>query len=60
MLKYKYLIRNFSNHTKQLFPFHLAIPVHNLKEARHFYGEILGLTEGRSSDKWQDYSFYGN
>ena len=42
-------------------PFHLAIPVHCMKEARRFYGEILGLTEGRrAGDKWQDYSLFGH
>ena len=42
-------------------PFHLAIPVHSMEEARHFYGEILGLKEGRRSDsKWQDYSLNGH
>ena len=33
-------------------PFHLAVPVHNLKKAKDFYGGILGFTEGRSSTKW--------
>ena len=28
--------------------------------AKAFYGEILGLSEGRSSTKWQDYDLYGN
>ena len=41
-------------------PFHLAMPVHNLEEAKKFYSGVLGLTEGRSSTKWQDYSLYGN
>eukprot|EP00605_Chrysophyceae_sp_TOSAG23-4_P001373 GSChrysophyteH1.ASY1.ANO1.1493.1 assembled CDS len=42
-------------------PFHLAIPVHNMAEARRFYGEILQLPEGRrSEDKWQDYSLFGH
>ena len=42
-------------------PFHLAIPVHSMKEARAFYGDILGLTEGRrDQSKWQDYSFNGH
>ena len=42
-------------------PFHLAIPVHCMKEARHFYGNILGLQEGRRSEnKWQDYSLFGH
>ena len=33
----------------QLSPFHLAIPVYDLPAARHFYGSVLGLEEGRSS-----------
>ena len=40
-------------------PFHLAFPVHNLDEAREFYGDVLGCSEGRSSEKWQDYSLHG-
>jgi extradiol dioxygenase family protein len=40
--------------------FHLAFPVHNLKVAKHFYGHVLGLSEGRSSEKWQDYSLDGH
>lgn len=29
--------------------------------ARHFYGGVLGLKEGRRSEsKWQDYSLYGH
>lgn len=41
-------------------PFHLAIPVHDLKLARHFYGEVLGFSEGRSSDHWIDYNCFGH
>ena len=41
-------------------PFHLALPVHCMDAARAFYGGILGLEEGRSSVKWQDYSIYGH
>ena len=26
--------------------FHLALPVHDLAEARRFYGEVLGCVEG--------------
>jgi len=43
-----------------LTPFHLAIPVHDLKAAREFYGEILGCPEGRSSDTWVDFDLYGH
>lgn len=41
-------------------PFHLAIPVHDLEQARQFYGEVLGFAEGRSSDHWIDYDCYGH
>lgn len=41
-------------------PFHLAVPVYNLQECRDFYGKILGMKEGRSSDHWVDFDFYGH
>lgn len=41
-------------------PFHLAVPVHNLAEARKFYGEFLGFEEGRSTDGWIDWNFFGH
>ena len=41
-------------------PFHVAIPVHNIDVAKRFYGETLGLEEGRSSTKWQDYAMHGH
>jgi len=41
-------------------PFHLAIRVRDLDEARKFYGEILDCTEGRSSSKWVDFNFFGH
>ena len=40
--------------------FHLAVPVHDLSSARAFYGDLLGLEEGRRSARWQDYNMYGN
>jgi extradiol dioxygenase family protein len=40
--------------------FHLAFPVHDLGEARRFYGELIGCPEGRSSDEWVDFNFYGH
>ena len=43
-----------------LSPFHLAFPVHDLAAARAFYGELLGCSEGRSSDRWIDYDFFGH
>jgi hypothetical protein len=43
-----------------LSPFHLAFPVHDLAAARRFYGDLLGCPEGRSSDEWVDFNFYGH
>ena len=43
-----------------LSPFHLAFPVHDLEAARTFYGGLLGCPEGRSSDEWVDFNFYGH
>ena len=40
--------------------FHLAIPVTDLAKARAFYGDLLGCPEGRSSDDWVDFDFYGH
>ena len=40
--------------------FHLAFPVRNLAEARNFYGGLLGCPEGRSSEAWVDFDFYGH
>ncbi|MFD1255838.1 VOC family protein [Mucilaginibacter terrae] len=43
-----------------LTPFHVAVPVYNLEEARKFYREVLGCAEGRSSDYWTDFDLYGH
>lgn len=40
--------------------FHLAFPVHDLASARQFYGHVIGCAEGRSSDAWVDFNFYGH
>jgi hypothetical protein len=41
-------------------PFHLAIPVHSLAAARAFYGALFGCPEGRSSEEWVDFDFFGH
>ncbi len=41
-------------------PFHLAIQVRDLDEARHFYGNVLGFEEGRSSECWVDFNMRGH
>jgi extradiol dioxygenase family protein len=40
--------------------FHFAFNVTNLDEARRFYGGVLGCTEGRSTDTWVDFDFFGH
>jgi len=44
----------------KLTPFHLAIPVDDVAKARVFYTQTLGFEEGRSSDHWVDYNFFGH
>ena len=46
--------------TKNLLPFHLAIPVNDLEKSRNFYKNILGCEEGRSSNHWVDFNFFGH
>lgn len=46
--------------SQQLTPFHLAIPVYNLEACRTFYRDILGCKEGRSSNEWVDFNFFGH
>ena len=43
-----------------LTPFHLAYHVRDLDEARAFYGGVLGCAEGRSTETWVDFSFFGH
>lgn len=45
---------------KTMNPFHLAIPVKDLAICRKFYKEVLGCSEGRSSDHWVDFNFFGH
>lgn len=43
-----------------LTPFHIAVQVRDLEEARQFYGQTLGLPEGRSSEDWIDFNMFGH
>lgn len=43
-----------------LTPFHLAIQVRDIDEAREFYGVKMGLSEGRSSKQWIDFNLFGH
>jgi extradiol dioxygenase family protein len=44
----------------KLTPFHVALQVRDIAEARRFYGGMLGCTEGRSDASWVDFSLYGH
>jgi extradiol dioxygenase family protein len=43
-----------------LTPFHIAVQVRDIEEARRFYTGVLGCTEGRSADRWVDFNLYGH
>ncbi|PWG05197.1 VOC family protein [Polaribacter aquimarinus] len=41
-------------------PFHLAIPVQDLEKCRTFYRDVLNCEEGRSTQDWVDFNFFGH
>jgi len=41
-------------------PFHFAFFVRDLQSTRRFYGDTLGCREGRSTETWADFDFFGN
>ena len=41
-------------------PFHYAFKVKDLASTRKFYIEMLGCAEGRSTDTWVDFDFFGH
>jgi len=44
----------------QLTPFHLAVQVRDIEEAREFYGIKMGFPEGRSAENWIDFNMFGH
>jgi len=40
--------------------FHLAYHVRDLEQSRQFYGGVLGCKEGRSTQTWVDFDFFGH
>ena len=40
--------------------FHFAFNVTHLDSARQFYGQVLGCREGRSTETWVDFDFFGH
>ncbi|MGP8033062.1 MAG: VOC family protein [Steroidobacteraceae bacterium] len=43
-----------------LTPFHVALQVRDIAEARRFYSGVLGCSEGRSEPDWVDFNLYGH
>lgn len=44
----------------KLTPFHVAVQVRDIGEARQFYGQLLGCEEGRSAATWVDFNLFGH
>lgn len=40
--------------------FHFAFNITDLDVARKFYGDVLGCVEGRSTETWVDFDFFGH
>lgn len=40
--------------------FHYAFKVKDIGSTRRFYVDLLGCEEGRSTDTWIDFNFFGN
>jgi uncharacterized protein len=53
-------MQNPSNSNAPLTPFHIAVQVRDIAEARGFYKDILGCAEGRSDIDWVDFNLYGH
>ena len=43
-----------------MYPFHYAFKVKDLASTRRFYVEIMGCAEGRSTNTWIDFNFFGH
>jgi uncharacterized protein len=43
-----------------LTPFHVALQVRDIDEARQFYATVLGCSQGRSAAQWADFDLYGH
>lgn len=49
-----------SNIMPGLRPFHLAVPVNDIAQAREFYAGLLACPEGRSTAHWVDFDLFGH
>jgi extradiol dioxygenase family protein len=46
--------------SEPLTPFHIAVQVRDIDEARRFYKDVIGCSEGRSAPDWVDFNLYGH
>jgi len=40
--------------------FHLAAPIKDIEATRAFYAGLLGCDQGRETDRWIDFDFFGH
>ena len=40
--------------------FHLAIPIHDIAQARYFYETVLNCSVGRTAERWVDINFWSH
>jgi extradiol dioxygenase family protein len=45
---------------KTITPFHVAVPIYDLKEAKAFYLKCFKCELGRTSEQWIDLNLYGH
>ena len=43
-----------------MIPFHLAFRVDDIASTRAFYADVLGCAQGRETDRWIDFDFFGH
>ncbi|MEH6444893.1 MAG: VOC family protein [Oceanospirillaceae bacterium] len=41
-------------------PFHYSFKVKDIESTKEFYGQLLGCTQGRSTQSWIDFDFFGH
>jgi len=58
--RYGFGLFTFENNLSIMKPFHYAFKVKDLSSTRKFYIELLGCKEGRSTQNWVDFDFFGH
>ncbi|HET8624827.1 MAG TPA: VOC family protein [Gemmatimonadales bacterium] len=55
-----HVVQRADARTSAMRPFHFAFFVHDLEATRWFYRDVLGCREGRSTETWVDFDFFGS